>query len=295
MEPFTRGIVTPEAVVLEFDAAGVASRVVARVIDLAVLLAAAYLVGSVVGVLIISVPEAATVVGILFGAVLLLGYPVVMESFGGRTVGKMALGLRVVTVEGAPSSFRHAALRGLTGLVEVYATLGAIAATSALATRRSQRFGDLAAGTMVVRDRIPGARALAVAFPPPAGCEAYVAALDVSAVTDAEYGVLRSFLLRVFELTPGARASLAVRLADPTAARMHHTPPAWMGPEVFLACVASAYQLRHGGHLLPAWPAPTAPGWGPGPPAGGPPLPAPPDVPGVRTVAGPAGGGPGRR
>ena len=283
METFTRGIVTPEAVVLEFDTAGVASRILARLVDLAVLVVVAYLIGVVVSVVIVSVPEAAFVAGIVSVAVLLLGYPVVLESFGGRTVGKMALGLRVVTTEGAPSGFRHAALRGLTGLVEVYGTLGSIAAATALSTQRNQRFGDLAAGTMVVRDRIPGARTLAVAFPPPAGCETYVASLDVSAVSDAEYGVIRSFLLRVFELTPGARASLAVRLANPTSVRMHHTPPEWMGPEVFLACVASAYQLRHGGHLLPTWPAPpvSAPTWGP-PPAGPgdrPPPPGPGDRP----------------
>ena len=273
MEPFTRGIVTPEAVVLEFEPAGLGSRVLARAVDLGVLAVVGYVIGIALSLVFVAVPEAATVAMILTVAVLLLGYPVVLESFGGRTVGKMALGLRVVTTEGAPASFRHALLRGLIGLVEVFGTFGAVATTSALSTTRSQRFGDLAAGTMVVRDRDVEARALAVAFPPPAGCEAYVASLDVSAISDQEYGVLRSFLLRVFELTPGARATLAVRLANPTTIRMHHTPPSWMGPEVFLACVASAYQQRHGGLLLPSWPAP-------GPAAPGH-LPPPPPVPGV--------------
>ena len=278
MQP-TRGVITPEAVVLDFPTAGLGSRLLARMVDLVVLAVVLQILSLVLGVVLLSVPEAATVVGLLVVALVLLVYPVACESLlKGRTPGKMALGLRVVTAEGGPVGFRHSALRGLIGLVEVFMTLGCVAVVSALSTHRSQRFGDLAAGTLVIRERDPLSRALAVAFPPPAGLESYCAGLDVSSVGDAQYGVIRSFLLRVLDLTPGARAALAVRLATPTAVRMHHTPPPMLGPELFLACVASAYQVRHGGLLVPAWGVPATPpaGWLPPPPpdaavgAGGP-------------------------
>lgn len=249
---------------LDLPAAGIGSRVLARLVDLLALFVLANLLGAVVGLLVFSLPGVEQIAVLLVVAVVLLGYPVAFESlFRGRTPGKMAVGLRVVTREGGPAGFRHAALRGLIGLAEIFLTLGGVAVAAALATSRSQRFGDLAAGTIVVRERDAGRRALAVAFPPPPGYEAYCAALDVSAITDEQYGVIRSFLLRVLELTPGARDALAVRLANPTAVRMRHTPPPMLGPELFLACVASAYQVRHGGLLVPVWGVPSAPagGW----------------------------------
>jgi uncharacterized RDD family membrane protein YckC len=273
-----RGIVTPEAVVLEFDVAGVGSRILARLLDVALLSIVSYALTMLAVAIAFAVPELAVVVWILLSALVLVGYPVICETFWrGRTVGKFALGLRVVTREGAPARFRHAALRALIGLAEIWVTLGGIAVTSAVATRWSQRMGDLAAGTVVVRDRPAQRRSLAVAFPPPPGWEAYTASLDVSAITDAQYGVIRSFLMRVAELSAGSRAVLAVRLANPTALRMRHQPPATLAPELFLACVASAYQVRHGGLMVPSW---SGPGAGPpGPPVGGPPpgaWPAPP-------------------
>lgn len=265
MRSSNRGIVTPEAVVLEFETAGVGSRAMAWMVDLMVLAGMGVLVGMVLGLVSVALPEAATIVGILLAALIFLGYPIFCETlFRGRTIGKRAMGLRVVTTDGAPEQFRHAALRALIGLVELWATVGFVAVTCGLSTRRSQRFGDLAAGTFVVRERSSTTRMLAVAFPPPPGYEQYTASLDVSSVNEPAYLVIRSFLLRVFDFTPSARVALATRLANPTAAAMHHTPPASVNPEVFLACVASAYQQRHGGLLVPTWHAPqwqAPPGW----------------------------------
>ena len=82
---------------------------------------------------------------------------------------------------------------------------------------------------------------------PPYGYEGYVASLDVSALTATQYGLIRSFLLRVMELTWPARSTLAANLGNQTAAQVRHTPPVGINPEVFLVCVASAYQRRHGG------------------------------------------------
>ncbi len=79
------------------------------------------------------------------------------------------MGLRVVTREGAPVQFRHAAIRAALGLIDFYLAFGGVAVISALVTREHQRLGDLVAGTLVLRERT-GARApTAVRFAVPAG------------------------------------------------------------------------------------------------------------------------------
>jgi uncharacterized RDD family membrane protein YckC len=257
----SRGIVTPEAVVLEFETAGVGSRVVAQVLDL--LLEGAVLLALLL-VLTLSAAgglggdTAAQIAAVVLIFLVLVGYPVAMETlWNGRTLGKAAMGLRVVTSEGGPIRFRHAAIRTMFALAELWA-MSFVAVLSVLLTKRNQRVGDLAAGTIVLRERNAASGAVAVAFPPPPGFEGYVASLDVGRLREPQYELIRSFLLRVFELTPPARASLAVRLANPTAIAMEHAPPPMVGPELFLVCVASAYQRRSAG----SWSAPPG-AWGP--------------------------------
>jgi hypothetical protein len=159
--------------------------------------------------------------------------------------------VRVVTSEGGPIRFRHAAIRGIFGLVEIWIFLGSIAIVSMIATQRNQRIGDLVAGTIVLRERSAAGPGVAVSFPTPHGYEAYVASLDVSPLSPEQYSVIRSFLMRVLQLSWPARSALAVRLANPTAVLMRHTPPPQVGPELFLVCVAAAYQQRHGGPPAP--------------------------------------------
>jgi uncharacterized RDD family membrane protein YckC len=278
-------LVTPEAVVLSFETAGLGSRVLAMLVDLAIQGGLLFL-GSVALVLLTantsgdSANVAATVVLLLLFTGVLLGYPIAFESlWRGRTPGKAALGLRVVTTEGAPVRFRHAAVRGFVGLIELWATTGALAVLSVLLTRDNQRLGDLAAGTLVLRERSGAGRPRVAAFPPPHGLEAYTATLDVAGLTPDEYGAVRSFLLRAASLPPPVRAGLAGELAGTVAARMRHTPPPWLPPEAFLACVAAATQARSAapGPPVAAW-SEAAAVWGSAAPSGAPagPRPAPP-------------------
>ncbi|MEJ5256491.1 MAG: RDD family protein [Acidimicrobiales bacterium] len=255
------GIVTPEAVVLEFDTASVGSRTIAEIIDVLVQLACLVAVWTVTAFIVGTVGSLETVaviVGLVLTLLVLVGYPAGFETlWRGRTLGKAAMGLRVVTREGGTIRFRHAAIRAMFALIEIYASFGAIAVISIILTRDDQRVGDLAAGTIVLRERTAGSRAVAVSFLPPPGFEAYTASLDVTALTQEQYGLIRSFLLRAHELTPPARSSLAARLATPVAQLLRHAPPPQVGPELFLACVAAAYQRRHGGPLPPPpvpWP-----------------------------------------
>ena len=242
LSPF--GIVTPEAVLLDLPAAGVATRMMAKAVDLFCQLCLTW--GVSVGIVLLA-GGGGSLAGVVIGVIAFLIWfvvPCLVETFSnGRSPGKSMLGLRVVTLDGGPVMFRHAFLRAVC-FIPLDLVLGLI---PAVATRRSQRFGDLLAGTFVLVERNPAAGSTPIAFYPPPGCEHYVAALDVGRVTAEQYRLLRAFLLRVGQLDGSARGHLAVRLAVSLVARTSPPPPAGLPPEIVLVCIASAYQYRNGG------------------------------------------------
>lgn len=254
---------------LEFSEAGLGSRSLAFLIDLGVRGALLYGVFLALGAAGFVLDETVVVVALIAATfAVLLVYPVVCETiWNGRTPGKMVVGLRVVTVEGAPVRFRHAAIRSGLGIVDFVVGAGSIAILSALATRQSQRLGDLAAGTIVIRERQAAAFSQPIVFRPPPGWEAYTASLDVSGLRDDHYILIRSFLLRVGQLRPSARADRGNELAAAVARRIGADLPAGTQPEPFLIAVAAAYQERHGASAtagrLPASDAPPAQPSGP--------------------------------
>lgn len=252
----TRGIVTPEAVLLEFEPARLGTRSLQMALDFLIQVVGGLLLVTLVAVVLGFSDSTASLAYILITILIfaiIFGYPIACESaLRGRTVGMMATGLRVVTVEGAPIRFRHAAIRGMLLLVDFWLLFGAVGAIVMLCNRDSQRLGDLAAGTLVLRERTAAKADGAITFLPPPGWEPYAAALDTGRMTEEQYGLVRSFLLRVHELSPAARASVAFRLAGPLATSMNHTPPAEVHPEPFLICVAASYQRLHAGGN-PAW------------------------------------------
>ena len=144
-------LVTPERIVIAHPLAGPSRRFVAYLIDL-VLLATLVLVAIVVS-LLLSLGSAAGMGPALLGIfVLTWGYGSFCEGvFNGQTVGKHAMGIRVVSERGVPISGAQAVLRNLVGAVDgllpfFYQT----ALASMFLSRKFQRLGDLAAGTMVV-------------------------------------------------------------------------------------------------------------------------------------------------
>lgn len=251
------GIVTPEAVVLDVERAGVPSRVLALAIDLAALgllwfgLAWALLgmFGEMEGI-------AGAVVAVLLSFGLYLAWFCGFETMMQRTPGKAALGLRVVSTDGTPVRFVQSFLRALVGVFDfLVPPVGFTAVASCLLSPRDQRLGDVAAGTLVVRDRTASRTALPAQFPVPYGFEGYVTQLDVAGMSEAQYGLVRTFLLRAHQLSPLARAQMAVRLANPLSQTLHHQPPRNLHPETFLVCVAAAWQRAHGGGPppVPTW------------------------------------------
>ena len=256
----SRGIVTPEAVLLEFAEAGLGSRSLGFLVDLAVRATILYATVLVLGTAGFVLDETLVVVVLTaLGFSLLLVYPIVFETiWNGRTPGKMLLGLRVVTIEGAPIRFRHAAVRAGLGIVDFLVGAGSVAIVSALLTRRSQRLGDLAAGTIVIRDRQAAPPSRAVLFQPFPGWEPFATALDVSALDDDAYALVRSYLLRLRELRPAARAARGAELRDAVSRTIGVELPAGTDVEGFLVAVASAYQ-RRSGDAVAATPGPPAP------------------------------------
>jgi len=240
-----RGIVTPQGVVLDLEAAGIGYRGAARLID-----AFGFIVLAIGGITlsetILPSGSLINIALLIMFLVLLFFYPAIAETFWrGRTVGKAALGLRVVTLEAGPIGFREAMIRSLFQLVD-FGTVGVGALLTGMLTDRSQRLGDLAAGTFVVREPKSVAHVPPVPFTPPMGLELKVADLDVSRLRPEQERIIRSFLLRVGQLSRDARLDLGTRLAATTADRLGHSVAEWPDHEVYLAGVMAARQMREG-------------------------------------------------
>ena len=240
------GVITPEAVVLELHAAGPGSRILARLIDLAIQGVILGVIGIALTSTIRSEPSMRTAIALITLVLLLVlvVLPIVTETlWRGRTVGKLAMGIRIVTMDGSPISFRHAVVRGVFQIIEVYLPIGLIPLTF---TRRSRRLGDLVAGTFALSERSLLTRVTPTVFLPLAGLERYVADLDVNRMTDDQYVFVRSTLLRLGEVAPANRPHLCAVVAAQVEQVIGAPRPPWLAPEQYLVCVAGAFQLRSG-------------------------------------------------
>ena len=240
------GVITPEAVVLELHAAGPGSRILARLIDLVIQGVILGVIGLALMSTIRSEPSMRTAIALITLVLLLVMVvlPIVTETlWRGRTVGKLAMGIRIVTMDGAPISFRHAVVRGVFQIIEVYLPIGLVPLTF---TRRSRRLGDLVAGTFALSERSLLTRVTPTVFLPPPGLERYVADLEVNRMTDDQYVFVRSTLLRLGEVAAVNRPHLCGVVAAHVEQVIGSPRPPWLAPEQYLVCVAGAFQLRSG-------------------------------------------------
>ncbi len=146
-------IATPEGVELELVLAGLASRFIAELFDALIL--GAVLVAMVILAALAGGGAGALILVVALGGFLLITvvYHVAFEVLArGRTPGKRWAGLRVVLEGGGPVDLRASLVRNLIRLIEGLALLYVPAIIAVLATRRNQRLGDLAAGTLVIRE-----------------------------------------------------------------------------------------------------------------------------------------------
>jgi uncharacterized RDD family membrane protein YckC len=236
-------LVTGEAVVLELRLARLASRGLAVALD--VLVQAAVLL--IILLLARSGDRAlSAALGILAVVAVLIGYPVLFETLTrGRTLGKLALGLRVVRDDGGPIRFRHALVRALTGFfVDFWALglLGAVAIFVSLASAKGKRVGDYLAGTVVVSERVPAAMSQPVSMPP--ALAGWAAGLNVGAVPDDLALAVRQYLGRYPELDAGARDALGARLAAEVGGHLGVPLPSDGWAPTYLAAVLAERRAR---------------------------------------------------
>lgn len=146
-------IETPEGITFEYELASLSSRCWAFLIDLAIRAGVLLVVGMSM-VALGPLAKAGAGVWMLVYFVLEWGYYVVFEvAMNGQSVGKRALSLRVVKVQGNPIGFFDSLLRNLLRGADILPGSYAVGVISVLATRRFQRLGDLAAGTIVIQEK----------------------------------------------------------------------------------------------------------------------------------------------
>ncbi|MFH9476150.1 RDD family protein [Streptomyces anulatus] len=239
-------LVTGDAVVLGLRPARLPSRALASAIDLAVTFVVFILVSVVLGIASVSLDEAAVAaIGVASFLLVLIGGPVAVETLShGRSLGKLACGLRVVRDDGGPIRFRHALVRGAMGLVEILMTFGALASIASLVSARGRRIGDVFAGTLVIRERVAATGRSVSVPPPPPWLVGRFAQLDLSAVPDELWLAIRQYLTRMQQLDPGVGRSIAERLAGELVARTGAATPQGVPAAAFLAAVVHERQSR---------------------------------------------------
>lgn len=265
-------VVTGEAVALDLRIAQLPSRLTAALLDV-LAMGVAYLV------LILLLVQAglgdadpALIAGISIVLIVLvfLGYPVTMETLTrGRSLGKLALGLRVVRDDGGPITFRHALVRGLVGLALerpgfFLVSLGpAVGMVVSMFSSRGKRIGDMAAGTVVLQERVPSRPLWTPVMPPPLAW--WAPTLDLAGFDDALALSVRQFLDRAGQLTAAAREALAADLVDEVRARTTPAPPPGTPGWAYLTAVLAERRRREEDRAARAAGRPgLPPGWYPG-------------------------------
>jgi uncharacterized RDD family membrane protein YckC len=244
-------LVTGDAVALDLPAAGLGMRLLSGLIDVVVVMALLIVTLFVFLTAAPATDEAlAWAAYIAATASVLVVFPTAIETLTrGRSLGKLALGLRTVRDDGGAITFHHAFVRALIGVVEIYATSGAVAFLSAMIHPRGKRLGDIAAGTYVIRVRVPLRPPAPIQMPP--GLAAWASRADVATIPVGLSLAVRRFLSgEVGTYTdPVRRHALAERLATHIQTYVAPGPPPGTPPEAYLAAVLATRRDRDAARL----------------------------------------------
>jgi uncharacterized RDD family membrane protein YckC len=260
-------VVTGDAVVLDVPIAQLPMRAVGALIDIAVIVIG-YLVALMLwAATLTQFDEAVTAaIMVIFTVLVFVGYPLVFETATrGRSVGKMVMGLRVVSDDGGPERFRQALFRALASVVEIWMLLGSPAVICSMLSPKAKRIGDIFAGTVVISERGPKLWPPPV-MPPPLAW--WAASLQLSGLGAEQAEVARQFLSRASQLDPQLRDQMAYRIAGEVLSRVAPPPPPGTPPQLVLAAVLAERHRRELARLRPS-PNGQAP-WPPAEPSGPP-------------------------
>jgi uncharacterized RDD family membrane protein YckC len=245
-------IETPEQIDLSLELAGLGSRFLARVLDWLIEFGFLVVVGllvmiavSVLGLsrqLTGSMPQilmAAFFVGFLY--LFLLGYDIYFEvRHNGQTPGKRRTGIRTIRESGAPLDFRSACIRNLLRFADFVPLFYLLGGFLVLLTSRHQRLGDMAAGTLVIRERTSEAPDdMAPLIERLSSTEFSFTVDQLTPCIRTGHAILRSFFQRYPTMEPAARSELATRLSREFLTKTSYQLVApirnWHDAEVFLA------------------------------------------------------------
>ncbi len=233
-----RELLTGEAVALQLRPTSIALRATGAAIDY-------LLYTAVTGTLLWLMLNAAPALGVpenLFTAIAiataivgLVVLPAVVETATqGKSLGRWALGDRIVRDDGGAISFRHAFIRSFVGLFELVITLGGAAVLIAMVNARAKRLGDLLAGTYSQYERV--ARIEPRTYGVPVELADWATTADVARLPDSLSRRIAQFLGQAGGHTPATRQRLADALARDVAVHVSPVPDA--DPELFLAAVS---------------------------------------------------------
>lgn len=176
--------------------------------------------------------------------------PIAVELLSkGKSLGRLAVGARIVRDDGAAIGFRHAFIRNIMALVEIYALFGSVAAIAGLTNDRSKRVGDLLAGTYSQYERVPKQGYPLFGVPPELAIWATTA--DVARIPNRLSLRATKFLRQAASFTPTTREAAAAQLANDLSAWVSPLPA--VSPELFVVGVVAlrreretrAHQLEH--------------------------------------------------
>ena len=242
-------LVTGEAVALDLRASSFVLRAAGTIID--------YLVyfGAYIGIILVMFSLAnqlgldqalLTAISVAALVLCLVVIPTAVETASqGKSLGKLAVGSRIVRDDGGSIGFRHAFIRSLTGVFEIFMTFGGMAAIIALLNGRAKRLGDLVAGTYSQNERV--SRVVTPVYGVPTPLVEWARTADVATLPDALARRVAAFLAQAASLTPETRQRLSRQLADEVSVFVSPIPSS--NAELFLAAVVSLRRDRESAAL----------------------------------------------
>jgi uncharacterized RDD family membrane protein YckC len=254
---------TPELIGIEMPLAGIGSRFIAALVDyliwgagLVVLLILALLTLPAMRAFNVRSAQWAEAIVIFLVFLLNWGYFTLFEAFwNGRTPGKKVARIRVIQRSGRSIGLLESMARNLVRYVDQIPFFYAVGVVTMFVNRQHQRLGDLAAGTLVVRDdgvenpawgesrsRTFTAQLFAPSPIPEPHMSVQLPADAIARLSEADLQVLEGFLSRRLDMNPGTREVLALRIAAAIQAKSGLETPEGASVETFLE--ATARQLR---------------------------------------------------
>lgn len=237
-------VLTGEAVALDVQPVGFFMRALGAIIDalvsIAVFLLLLWAIAAAESAGVVA-PELFPILTVTLLVLVLVVLPTAVETASrGRSLGRLAVGARIVRADGGASGFRQAFIRALLGVLEIWFTFGGLAALVGAFTPRSQRLGDLVAGTYSERTRTP---ALPTAvLEPPAALAGWATVADVARMPERLARRVAQFVAQADRMQPAARARVAASLADEVAP--HVAPLPGVAPETLLRGVVAVRRER---------------------------------------------------